>query len=65
MMKPDSGLHVRFDAQQLGGIGWLKSTWPALVREAGHGEILLNPMMGNRSGQAETWYWLEGQLSLR
>ena len=64
-LKPDSGLRVRFDAQQLGGLGWLKSTLPALVREAGHGEILLNPMMGNRSGQAETWYWLEGQLSLR
>ena len=64
-LKPDSGLRVRFDAQQLGGLGWLKSTWPTLVREAGQGEILLNPMMGNRSGQAETWYWLEGQLSLR
>jgi hypothetical protein len=64
-LKPDSGLRVRFDAQQLGGLGWLKSTWPALVREAGQGEILLNPMMGNRSGQAETWYWLKGQLSLR
>ena len=64
-LKPDSGLRVRFDVQQLGGLGWLKSTWPTLVREAGQGEILLNPMMGNRSGQAETWYWLKGQLSLR
>jgi hypothetical protein len=64
-LKPDSGLRVRFDVQQLGGLGWLKSTWPTLVKEAGQGEILLNPMMGNRSGQAETWYWLKGQLSLR
>ena len=64
-LKPDSGLRVRFDAQQLGCLGWLKSTWPTLVREAGQGEILLNPMMGNRCGQAETWNWLEGQLSLR
>ena len=64
-LKPDSGLRVRFDAQQLGGLGWLKSSWPMLVKEAGQGEILLNPMMGNRSGQAETWYWLKGQLSLR
>ena len=64
-LKPDSGLRVRFDAQQLAGLGWLKSTWPTLVRKAGQGEILLNPMMGNRSGEAETWYWLKGQLSLR
>ena len=64
-LKPDSGLRVRFDAQHLGGLAWLKSTWPTLVRQAGQGELLLNPMMGNRSGQAETWYWLKGQLSLR
>jgi len=64
-LKPDSDLRVRFDVQQLGRLGWLKSTWPTLVREAGHGEILLNPMVGNKSGQAESWYWLKGQLSLR
>ena len=64
-LKPDSGLRVRFDAQQLGGLGWLKSTWPTLVRKAGQGELLLNSMMGNRSGQAESWYWLKGQLLLR
>ena len=64
-LKPDSGLRVRFDAQQLGGLGWLKSTWPTLVKQAGQGELLLNPMVGNRSGQAESWYWLKGQLSLR
>ena len=64
-LKPDSGLRVRFDAQQLAGLGWLKSTWPTLVKEAGQGEILLDPMMGFRSGEAETWYGLKGQLSLR
>jgi hypothetical protein len=64
-LKPDSGLRVRFDAQQLCGLGWLKSTWPKLVIQAGQGEILLNPMMGNRSGKAESWYLLKGQLSLR
>ena len=64
-LKPASGLRVRFDAQQLGRLGWLKSTWPTLVRQAGQGELLLNPMVGNRSGQAESWYWLKGQLSLR
>ena len=63
-MKPDSGLRVRFDAQQLGGLGWLKSTWPTLVRQASQGEIMLNSTIGNRSGYSETWYWLKGQLSL-
>ncbi len=51
-LTPDSGLRVRFDAQHLGGLGWLKSTWPTLMRQAGHGELLLNPMLGKRSGQA-------------
>ena len=64
-LKPDSGLRVRFDAQHLGGLGWLKSTWPTFVRQAGQGELLLNPMLSKRSGQAESWYWLKGQLSLR
>ena len=64
-LKPESGLSVRFDAQQLGGLGWLKSPWPALVRQAGNGEVLLKPVLGNRSAQAGTWYWLRGQLSLR
>ena len=64
-LKPDSGLRVRFNDQQMGGLGLLKSTWPTLVRQAGQGEILLNSIMCNRSGQAETWYWLKGQLSLR
>ena len=64
-LKPKSGLSVRFDAKQLRRLGWLKATWPALVQQAGQGELLLKPMLGHRSGQAETWYWLKGQLSLR
>ncbi len=64
-LKPDSGLRVRVEAQELGGLGWLKSTWLTLVQQAGQGEFLLNPMMGTRSGQAETWYLLKGQFSLR
>lgn len=64
-LKPKSGLSVRFDAKQLRGLGWLKPTWPSLVQQAGQGELLLKPMLGHRSGQAETWYSLKGQLSLR
>ena len=61
---PSSGLRIRFDAKQLRDLGWLKATWPRLVQQAGQGEILLKPMLGHRSGQTETWYWLKGQLSL-
>jgi hypothetical protein len=61
---PSSGLRIRFDAKQLRDLGWLKATWPRLVQQAGQGEILLKPMLGYRSGQTETWYWLKGQLSL-
>jgi hypothetical protein len=63
--RPSSGLRIRFDAKQLRDLGWLKATWPRLVQQAGQGELLLKPMLGHRSGQAETWYWLKGQLSLR
>jgi hypothetical protein len=46
-------------------MGWLKATWPSLVQQAGQGELLIKPMLGSRSGQADTWYWIKGQLSLR
>ena len=65
IQRPSSGLRIRFDAKQLRDLGWLKATWPRLVQQAGQGELLLKPMLGHRSGQAETWYWLKGQLSLR
>ena len=64
-LTPDSGLLIRFDAQHLGGLGWLNSTCLTFVRQAGQSELLLNPMLSKRSGQAESWYWLKGQLSLR
>ena len=62
---PTSGLRIRFEAKQLRDLGWWKATWPRLVQQAGQGAILLKPMLGHRSGQTETWYWLKGQLSLR
>jgi hypothetical protein len=64
-LKPKPGLSIRFDAKQLRDIGWLSATWPSLVQQAGQGELWLKPMLGNRSGQADTWFWLKGQLSLR
>jgi hypothetical protein len=64
-LKPKSGLSIRFDAKQLREMGWLKATWPFLVQQAGQGELLIKPMLGSRSGQADTWYWIKGQLSLR
>jgi hypothetical protein len=64
-LEPDSGISIRFDAKQLREMGWLKATWPSLVQQAGQGELLLKPMLGRRSGQADTWYSIKGQLSLR
>ena len=64
-LKPKSGLSIRFDAKQLREMGWLKATWPSLVQQAGQGELLVKPMLGSRSGQTDTWYWIKGQLSLR
>ncbi len=63
--KPNSGLMVRFHAKQLTELGWLKSSWPIQVRQAGQGELRLQPMLGSKSDHQDTWYWLEGQLSLR